>query len=117
MKFLLILTMAAAGLIASDATGTWDGTFTPDGDEAGPAHLVLKQDGVKVTGTAGPTKDKQHEIHNGKTENGKITFEVVENDGTMKFVLTQDGDEIKGDVARQHDGQVQTAKLVVKRSN
>jgi hypothetical protein len=117
MKYLLLLTMAATCLLASDATGTWNGTFTPDGKETGPAHLVLKQDGAKVTGTAGPRADEQHEIQNGKVEDGKITFEIVHDDGTMRFVLKQEGDEIKGDVSREHEGQVQTAKLAVKKSN
>lgn len=116
MKFILLMTMAAAALIAADATGTWTGTFTPAGQEAGPAHLVLKQDGQKLTGTAGPTSDEQHEIQNGKAEDGKITFEVAGENATMKFVLKQDGEEIKGDVSREREGQVQTARLAVMRN-
>jgi len=115
MKSILLLALAACGLMAADATGTWTGTFTPDGQEPGTAHLVLKQDGAALTGTAGPNTGEQHEIRNGKAEDGKITFEVAGESGTMKFVLNQTGDEIKGDVRREHDGQVQTAKLAVTR--
>jgi hypothetical protein len=106
------LTLAAAGLVAADVTGTWTGTFTPDGDEPGPAHLVLKQEGA----TAGPRAEEQIEIHNGKVEDGKLTFEVANNKATMKFVLKLEGDEIKADVSRERDGQVQTAKLAVMRN-
>jgi hypothetical protein len=116
MKYILLLALTAAGLMAADATGTWTGTFTPAGKDPGPAHVVLKQEGAKVTGTAGPTVDEQHEIQNGKAEEGKITFEVNNNNVTMKFVLNQDGDEMKGDVSRERDGQVETARLVVTRS-
>jgi hypothetical protein len=116
MKYLLLLIMTALGLAAADATGTWMGTFTPAGQEPGPAHLVLKQEGAKLTGTAGPRPDQQHEIRNGKAEDGKLTFDVVEDKGTMKFVLTQEADDIKGDVSRESEGQVQTAKLAVTRS-
>ena len=41
-----------------------------------------------------------------------VTFEVADQNSTMKFVLKQNGDEIKGDVSRVRDGQVQTARLV-----
>ena len=116
MRHILLFLTTAIGLLAADATGTWTGTFTPTGDQSGPAHLVLKQDGTKLTGTAGPRPDEQHEIQNGKAEDGVLTFEVSAGKGTMKFVLKQDGDEIKGDISRDHDGEQQTAKLAVTRS-
>ncbi len=116
MKYILILILAAAGLMAADATGTWTGTFTPGGQEPGPARLVLKQEGTKLTGTGGPSAEEQHEIQNGKAEDGKLTFEIAHDDSTMKFVLKQEGDEIKGDASREKEGQVQTAKLAVVRS-
>ncbi len=115
MKYVLLLTLTALSLFAADVTGTWTGTFTPDGEDAGPAHLVLKQDGATLTGTAGPGAEEQHEISNGKAADGKITFEVATDDATMKFVLTQDGDNLSGDVSREHDGEVQKAKLSVTR--
>ena len=33
----------------------------------------------------------------------------------MKFALKLEGEEIKGDVSRERDGQKQTAKIAVKR--
>lgn len=117
MKHILLLLLATAGLIAADATGTWTGTLTPaspEGEQTHPARLVLKQDGAKLTGTAGPNADEQHTIENGKAENGTLTFEV-QGGGRMKFKLTQEGDEIKGEITRERDGQTQTAKLAVKR--
>lgn len=35
----------------------------------------------------------------------------------MKFRLKQDGDEIKGDITRERDGQTETAKPAVKRAS
>lgn len=116
MKTILLLTLASACLLAADATGTWTGTLTPDGQESGPAHLILKQEGAKLTGTAGPRADEQRDIQNGKAQDGTITFEIGEDNATMKFSLKQEGDEIKGTVSRERDGQVQTAKLAVTRS-
>jgi len=116
MKLFLALVLAAGGLLAADATGTWTGSLTREGGEAGSAHLVLKQDGQKVTGTAGPGPGEQHEIQNGKSEAGKITFEIPRENGAMKFVLKLEGDEIKGEVSMERDGEVQKGQLAVTRS-
>ena len=119
MRQIFLLTLAAVGLMAADATGTWTGTLMApqsDGTEKpGPAYLVLKQDGVKISGSAGPNADEQHPMREGKADNGAITFEVAAGSAVMKFSLKQDGEEIKGTVARDRDGETQTAKLAVKR--
>jgi hypothetical protein len=117
MKHILLLTFAAISLVAADATGKWTGQLIPSEGSAGPAHLVLKQDGIALTGTAGPNEGEQHSIQNGKAEGGTITFEVTSGEALMKFMLKQEGDEIKGDVTREREGQKQTAKLEVKRAN
>jgi hypothetical protein len=75
----LVFVLTAVALIAADATGTWTGTFVPTGPEAGPVHLILKQEGTNLTGTVDPREDDQREIQNGKALDGKLTFEVVVN--------------------------------------
>lgn len=117
MKHLLLLITAAAVLMAADATGTWTGTLTPSGGDGtgGPARLVLKQDGLALTGTAGPNAGEQHAIQKGKAEDGTITFEVPQGNAVMRFALKQEGDEIRGDVTRERNGETQTGKLSVKR--
>jgi hypothetical protein len=118
MKHLILLTLAAVSLMAADATGTWTGTLVvskPDGGQDRTAHLVLKQEGNKLTGTAGPSADEQHPIENGKAEDGNLTFDVPTEEAVMKFTLKLDGDEIKGDIKRERDGATETAKLSVKR--
>ena len=115
-QFLLVI-LATGALMAADASGKWTGQLIPsDGDGSGrPALLVLKQDGVTLTGTVGPDASEQHPIQNGKVENGKLTFEVPREGMLMKFALKQDGDEMTGDIEREREGQKQTAKLSVKR--
>lgn len=115
MTHLLLIALTAATLSAANATGTWTGTVTPDGREAGPAHLVLTQDGNTLTGTAGESPADQYAIQNGKAENGKLTFELTAGNGTMKVTLEQQGDEMAGEVQRERDGNTLTAKLAVKR--
>jgi hypothetical protein len=86
----VVFVSTAVTLIAADATGTWTGTFVPTGPEAGAVHLILKQEGTKLTGTVGPRAEDQHEIQNGKAIDGKLTFDVVVKDATMKFMLHQE---------------------------
>lgn len=117
MKQLLLVAYAAAAIFAADATGTWTGTFTPaDDGQARPAYLVLKQDGNKLTGTAGPDANEQRPIQNGKADNGTVTFEVASDEVLMKVTLKQDGDDMAGVLTRERAGETQTAKLVLKRS-
>ncbi len=119
MKSLLtFLLLSATLLLGDELTGTWTGTLTRkqgDADHAGPAHLVLKQEGGKVTGTGGPNADEQHSISNGVFENGKITFQILDNGSEMKFALTVQGEEIKGDVTMERDGETRRGTLAVKR--
>ncbi len=118
MKTILLLAFAAASLFAADATGKWIGTLTPVGEgggSGGPALLILKQDGTKLTGTAGPDASEQHDIQNGKAENGNLTFDLPAGPGVMKFALKQTGEEIKGDITAEREGQKRSATLVVKR--
>ena len=118
MTQLLLVALAAATFTAADTTGTWTGTLTPSGGDgqSHPAHIVLKQEGTMLTGTAGPDTQEQRPIQNGKTENGTVMFEVQNDNSVMTFVLKQDGDVMTGDVTRERDGQKQTATLSVKRS-
>ena len=119
-KLMVLFAFTVVSLIAADATGTWTGTLTDatsaGGDKPGPAYLVLKQEGTKLTGTAGPNANSQRPIQNGKAEDGNLTFEVVLSEGrTMKFTLKHEGDEIKGDIRGEGGGETKTAKLAVKR--
>ena len=112
----LLIALAATTLVATDVTGSWRGTLTPDGRDAGPALLILRQEGNVVTGTVGPDENERHPISKGTVENDTVTFEVDTPGGVMKFALKQKGDELTGDVTRARDGQQQTAKLSAKRT-
>lgn len=119
LSLLFALIAGAAVLAAADATGTWTGNLTIKDDsgtpQSRPAHLVLKQDGATITGTAGPDANEQHPIEKGTIADGKITFEVPTGETVMKFTVTLDGDEIKGRIDRDRDGEHQTAEIHVTR--
>jgi hypothetical protein len=46
-----------------------------------------------------------------------MTFEVIFGEATLKFSLTQEGEEIKGGVTLERGGETKTAKLTVKRQS
>lgn len=119
MLHLLLIAVTSLALTAADATGKWSGNLTiADGDgQPRPAYLVLKQDGDKLSGTAGPDANEQHPIQNGKVENDTLTFELANENSVMKFRLKQEGDAITGDITRERDGQTQAAKLSVRRAD
>ena len=112
-----IVAALLATLAFANVTGTWTGTLAPEGRDSGPAHLVLKQDGDTVTGTAGATEQGERlTIRNGIAKDGVVTFEVETPGGhLMKFDLREQGDELTGTVTRERDGETARATLSVKR--
>ncbi len=79
------------------------------------AFLVLKQNGLELTGTVGPREEDQFPIQKGKIEGDKITIEAMAGETLIKFELVLVGDHIKGDAAGSHDGEPMKAKLDVTR--
>ena len=113
------LLLSVVSLLA-DVSGKWSGSFDitgPDGEtKADTAFLNLKQEGGKITGTAGPNEEKQFEIKTGKIDGDKIALEVVmEDGGVLTFDLALADDHIKGNVKGQIGDETMTAKLDVTR--
>jgi hypothetical protein len=116
------LLLSALALSGAEITGKWSGSFditNSDGaTEADTAYMSLKQNGAEVTGTAGPSADKQWTIQKGKLDGQKLTFEVLmEDGGTLVFDLTFDGSSIEGNVKGTGSGGEQmSAKTKLKRT-
>jgi len=99
----------------AQVTGTWSGSFESNGGN-GPAHLILKQEGVSVTGTGGPAPNMQLPIRKGLAgSDGGLTFEIEEGGATMKFELRMAGDQLSGVIHREKDGVVQDSTIKVTR--
>jgi hypothetical protein len=125
---ILTTAFAATGLArqgdAPTLTGTWTGTFIPTvGGQQGPvdsAHMVLKQTGVDVTGTAGPNADTQFEIQKGKVattrEGTTFTFDLSTGGPLIKFDLKLVAGRLKGGAKAEADGQTMTAVIDVGRA-
>ena len=123
LRRLLWLTMLSAALLAAaDATGKWSGTveINSNGEaKSEPAFLILKQDGMTLTGSGGPQEDHQFPMRNGKIDGERLTFEIPlgENaERVMSFNLTISGDSIQGEVSGpSKGGGTDKAKLSFKR--
>ena len=111
-----LVLLGAFSLNAADLTGKWTGTvdFKDDGGEARtmPVFMILKQDGNRLTGSAGDKEEEQHPFQKGSVDGNNVTIDIEADDAVFHLELKVDGDQIAGDV-RKGDGP--KMKLSVKR--
>ena len=71
---------------ATDVSGRW---------ASAPIYLILKQEGNKLSGSAGPTEKEQIlTFANGAVEGDRVTFKA----GSFQFSLKLNGDELQGEM-------------------
>jgi hypothetical protein len=113
----LIIAALAMSAMAADISGKWSGTFTPEGQDANAAFMVLKANGSTLTGSAGPDENQQWPISGGKIEGNKLSGQVTSPDGaTYKFTLMLEGEHIKGNVEAKSGDQSIKGMLDVTRA-
>jgi hypothetical protein len=121
-KIVLFLLVSALAFGAATLTGKWSGSFditNSNGEtKADTAYMNLTEHDGTVTGTAGPSSDKQWQIRKGKLDGQKLTFEVLNEDGELLvFDLTADAESIQGTcVGTSNSGEKMSAKLHLKRT-
>ncbi|PYT80425.1 MAG: hypothetical protein DMG40_12460 [Acidobacteria bacterium] len=114
---LLGVLISATALCATDVTGKWSGTLQMEGEnDSKSAYVILKQDGNRLTGSAGPNESEQHSFEGGKIDGNRLTFDVsLGGEGSMHFDLQVQGDQITGQVKRSGEGRNEAAKISLKR--
>jgi hypothetical protein len=98
-------------------SGTWAGTFVTTVDGNGPnderLHMVLKQTGAVLTGTAGPEPEHQMDIANGKikttNEGTVVTFDIDPGGAVVHFQLRLVDGHLKGNAKAEQDGRTFSA--------
>lgn len=120
---LLVLTLVLSPMLqaagAQDLTGKWDGSFvmSMNGQQQDEVvFMALTQKGNVLTGTVGPTLERQWAIIDGKVDGAKVTFQAQSDGPLVKFTLTLVDGRLKGDVLAEMDGQTMTAKVDAGRS-
>ena len=100
MKRIAVLVLLAVALIpaitaaqATNLTGDWNARFTrtaPSGETQSITFTVhFTQKGKDLTGTIGPTPERQWKVEKGVVDGNKVTFQAQQPDGPLRsFVLT-----------------------------
>jgi hypothetical protein len=102
----LFLCLAPAELwaqpVVADVSGKWMGTLDigkPDGTvQHDTAYFIIRQDGDKLSGSAGPSERQQSPMTEGMVTASAVRFVVQVRPGTsVSFDLHLDGDHLRGD--------------------
>jgi hypothetical protein len=117
-RTLAVVVLLAVGAMASELTGTWSGAFkVSGGDHSTPQIITLKQDGKKLTGSAGPEPGEQYPIENGQIEGDRVRFEVTSGEWRFSYDLKRSGeDELKGNLELKGVDDRRTAVVLLKRT-
>jgi hypothetical protein len=121
------LVLAAVGLFslvlvdslqAADPSGTWKWSIT-FGDQTREQTLKLKLEGDKLTGALVGRNNQETAIENASFKEDTVAFTVTRERNGQKFVSKYNGklagDEIKGKIESERDGQTQSRDWVAKR--
>jgi hypothetical protein len=116
--------LALPAVAAEDLTGNWSGTFSgvgPDGNQATESvYLNLVHKGVELTGSGGPSAERQWKIQNGRADGDEIAFDVqgggdTPNGIVLHFLLSYADGHLKGDVSAQQGQMTLSGKVDVTR--
>src|SRR5215469_11696250 len=114
MKAILSLTLVlgVCGLAGAadkvDPVGTWKCEYEIGGQKR-TSTLTIKKDGDKLAGTMSWPDQKETNLKNLKLKDGTLTFsavrKVMDNEFTVEYKLTNDGDKLKGKGAGEIMGE------------
>jgi hypothetical protein len=113
MRTLVLISFAAVVLVsappalarqntAPDLSGTWTGKFgiTNASEKEETAYLILKQTGSDLSGSVGPTAERQQAINKGKVtttaEGTTLTFDTGRRGHVITFELKLVDGRLKG---------------------
>lgn len=101
-----------------DPVGTWKCEYEIGGQQL-TATLTIKKDGDKLAGTMSWPNQKETNLKDLKLKDGTLTFSAVrklmDNEITVEYTLTIDGDKLKGKGAAEFGGQKQEFDMNGKR--
>src|SRR5947207_22264 len=110
----LVLVLGLCGLAGAqekaDPVGTWKCEYEIGGQKR-TSTLTIKKDGDKLAGTMSWPDQKETNLKDPKLKDGTLTFSAVrkfmDNEITVEYTLTIDGDKLKGKGAAEFGGQKQ----------
>ena len=109
------LVLALCGLAGAEGektnpVGTWKCEYEIGGQKR-TSTLTIKKDGDKIAGTMSWPDQKETNLKDLKLKDATLTFSAVrklmDNEITVEYTLTIDGDKLKGKGAAEFGGQKQ----------
>ena len=92
----------------ADPVGTWNCEYEIGGQKR-TSSLTVKKDGDKLAGTMSWPDQKETNLKDLKLKDGALTFsavrKVMDNEITVEYKLTIDGDKLKGKGAAESGGE------------
>ncbi len=118
----MALVLGVCGLAGAadkvDPVGTWKCEYEI-GSQKRTSTLTIKKDGDKLAGTMSWPDQKETNLKDLKLKDGTLTFSAVrklqENEITVEYTLTIDGDKLKGKGAVEVGGEKRPFDIAGKR--
>jgi len=102
----------------ADPVGTWKCEYEIGGQKR-MSTLTLKKDGEKLAGTMSWPDQKAEKLKDLKLKDGTLTFsavrKIMDNELTVEYKLTINGDQLKGKGAAEFGGKKQEFDIEGKR--
>jgi hypothetical protein len=108
--WIVMLILMATSAWAADVTGKWTGSMSLNDSNPDTACANLKQDGAVVTGTMGPSDDKQFPITRGRIEGEQVTIEARPGPSVFRLTLKLEATKLTGEVF-EDDRKIGTVSL------
>jgi hypothetical protein len=120
--FSVVLVLGVCGLVGAagsvDAVGTWKCEYEIGGLKL-TSTLTIKKDGDKLAGTMSWPNQKETNLKDLKLKDDTLTFSAVrklmDNEITVEYKLTIDGNKLKGKGEAEFGGQKQEFVIEGKR--
>jgi hypothetical protein len=120
----MALVLGACGLASAvddkavDPVGTWKCAYEIGGQQR-TSTLTIKKDGDKLAGTMSWADQKEEKLKDLKLTDGTLTFsavrKIMNNEITVDYKLTIDGDKLKGKGASEFGGEKREWDIEAKR--
>ena len=102
----------------ADPVGTWKCEYEIGGQQRS-STLMIKKDGDKLAGTMSWPDQKAEKLKNLKLKDATLTFsavrKIMDNEITVDYKLTIDGDKLKGKGSAEFGGEKQEWDIAAKR--
>ena len=96
--WIVLLMFVATSVWAADVTGKWTGSMVLNTGGSDPANAQLKQNGNVVTGTMGPSDEKQFPLTSGRIDGDQVTIEARPGPSVLRLTMRLEGTKLSGEV-------------------